>query len=108
MNDPEEDFVDGEPDTRAEIRAAADAERARLTLYIFTAAFWSYALERVIKTFGQSFAAAAFAGGVAVGLHQIDWALSLSIGGGAALLSLITSLVNYSRPPAPTSGNPDA
>lgn len=85
-----------DPKTRAEARE----RRAALTLFIFTAAFWSYALERVLKTFLQAFAAAAFAGGVAVGLHEIDWLLSLSIAGGAALLSLLTAGINYARPPA--------
>lgn len=89
-----------DPQTRAEARA----RRAALTLFIFTAAFWSYALERVIKTFLQTFASVAFIGGVAVSLHEIPWILALSAAGGAALLSLLTAGINYARPPA-TSGD---
>lgn len=92
-----------EPQTRAEARK----RRARITLFVFTTAFWQYALERVIKTFAQAFAAAAFAGGVAQGLHEIPWLLSLSIAGGAALLSLITAVMNYARPPAPSGDDAD-
>lgn len=88
-----------QPTTRAEARARREA----LTLFIFTAAFWHYALERVIKTFFQAFAAVAFVGGVAVGIHEIPWILALSGAAGAALLSLITAFINYARPPA-TSG----
>lgn len=93
---------DNAPATRAE----ANAKRAS-SLFILTAAFWSYTTERVLKTFLQAFAASAFATGVAVGLHEVEWLLALSIAGGAALLSFLTAAANYARPPA-TIGGTDA
>lgn len=93
-----------EPQTRAEARA----RRAALSLFILTRAFWEYAIERAIKTALQTFAAVAFVGGVAISLHEIPWLLALSAAGGAALLSLITSAINYARPPAASGDDEDA
>jgi tRNA A37 threonylcarbamoyladenosine dehydratase len=59
---------------------------------MFTSKFWSYAGERAIKTFAQ--AAIAFLGAGSVGLFAIDWAAMISVAGGAALLSLLTSVVS--------------
>jgi hypothetical protein len=58
---------------------------------MFTRTFWEYAGERAIKTFAQTAIAALGAG--SVGLFLIDWATMFSVAGGAALLSLLTSLV---------------
>lgn len=58
---------------------------------MFSRAFWEYAGERAIKTFAQAAIAALGAG--SVGLFAIDWSALLSVAGGAALLSLLTSLV---------------
>jgi hypothetical protein len=58
---------------------------------MFTRAFWEYAGERAIKTFAQT--AIATLGAGSVGLFSIDWSALLSVAGGAALLSLLTSLV---------------
>ena len=58
---------------------------------MFTKAFWEYAGERAIKTFAQT--AIATLGAGTVGLFLIDWATLRSVAGGAALLSLLTSVV---------------
>jgi len=62
---------------------------------IFTLEFWSYAGERAIKTFAQAAIAALGAG--SVGLFSIDYAGLISVSGGAALLSILTSIVAKSK-----------
>ena len=59
---------------------------------MFDLSFWNYAGERAIKTFAQS--ALAFLGTGAVGLFSIDWTSLLSVSLGAALLSVLTSIVS--------------
>ena len=59
---------------------------------MFTKDFWSYAGERAIKTFSQ--AAIAYLGTGSVGLLSIDFVTLASLSGGAALLSLLTSVVS--------------
>jgi hypothetical protein len=59
---------------------------------MFTKNFWSYAGERAIKTFAQ--AAIAYLGTGSVGLLSIDFVTLASLAGGAALLSLLTSVVS--------------
>lgn len=59
---------------------------------MFTREFWSYAGERAIKTFAQ--AAIAYLGTGSVGLLSIDFVTLASLSGGAALLSLLTSVVS--------------
>lgn len=58
---------------------------------MFTVKFWQYSGERAVKTFAQ--AAIAFLGTGAVGLFSIDWVSLLSVSGGAAFLSILTSVV---------------
>ena len=62
---------------------------------ILTLEFWSYAGERAIKTFAQAAIAALGAG--SVGLFSIDYAGLISVAGGAALLSILTSIVAKSK-----------
>jgi len=62
---------------------------------IFTLEFWSYAGERAIKTFAQAAIAALGAG--SVGLFSIDYAGLFSVSAGAALLSVLTSIVAKSK-----------
>jgi len=62
---------------------------------IFTLEFWSYAGERAIKTFAQAAIAALGAG--TVGLFSIDYAGLISVSAGAALLSVLTSIVAKSK-----------
>jgi len=65
-------------------------------LKIFTVEFWrDYAGERAIKTFAQTAVAAIGAG--SVGLFSIDYASMFSLAGGAALLSVLTSIVAKSK-----------
>lgn len=70
---------------------------------MFTKAFWAGALERAAKTFGQSVLAALGVG--ATGLLHADWLTALDVGGLAAVLSLLTSLVTVTTvtSTAPTS-----
>lgn len=58
---------------------------------IISKAFWSFSGERAIKTFAQ--AAVAVLGTGSIGLLEIDYINVISIAGGAALLSLLTSVV---------------
>ena len=63
---------------------------------IFSVAFWKgYALERAIKTFAQTGIAAISAG--SIGLLSIDYVSMFSLAGGAALLSVLTSIVSKSK-----------
>ena len=62
---------------------------------IFTLEFWRYAGERAIKTFAQAAIAALGAG--SVGLFSIDYAALISVSAGAALLSVLTSIVAKSE-----------
>lgn len=62
---------------------------------IFTQAFWSFAGERAIKTFAQTAVASLGAG--SVGLLAIDWVNLLSISGGAAFLSVLTSVITLTN-----------
>ena len=62
---------------------------------IFTLEFWRYAGERAIKTFAQAAIAALGAG--SVGLFSIDYAGLISVSAGAALLSVLTSIVAKSK-----------
>jgi hypothetical protein len=64
-------------------------------LKILTLEFWSYAGERAIKTFAQAAIAALGAG--SVGLFSIDYAGLISVAGGAAVLSILTSIVAKSK-----------
>lgn len=52
--------------------------------------FWVDAADRVVATFAQTFLSASLVGDV--GLNAIDVGTSLSIAGGAALASLLTSI----------------
>lgn len=62
---------------------------------IFSWEFWHYAGERAVKTFAQ--AALAYLGTGTVGLLAIDFVTLVSVSGGAALLSVLTSVVTLSR-----------
>jgi hypothetical protein len=58
---------------------------------LFTYAFWLYAGERAIKTAAQ--AAVAVLGSNTVTLTHIDFVGLLAVAGGAALLSVLTSII---------------
>lgn len=59
---------------------------------MFTARFWKGALERAIKTFAQ--AELALVTGDGMGVLDVDWRASASIGALAALASVLTSIVS--------------
>lgn len=62
---------------------------------VLTREFWSFAGERAIKTFAQ--AALATLGGGTVGLLDVDWVGVASVSAGAAVLSILTSIVTKSK-----------
>jgi hypothetical protein len=62
---------------------------------LFSWEFWHYAGERAVKTLAQ--AALAYLGTGTVGLLSIDFLTLLSVAGGAALLSVLTSVVTLSK-----------
>lgn len=64
-------------------------------MIFFSTDFWNYSIERAIKTLAQ--AAIAAIGTGSIGLLAIDWVNVLSLSGGAALLSLLTSIVTQGR-----------
>lgn len=55
--------------------------------------FWTYAAERAIKTAAQT--AVAVLGAGMVSLLTIDFASLVAVAGGAALLSVLTSVAGY-------------
>ena len=55
--------------------------------------FWAYAAERAIKTAAQT--AVAVLGAGMVSLLSIDFASLVAVAGGAALLSVLTSVAGY-------------
>lgn len=59
---------------------------------MFTLAFWKGAFERAAKTFAQSLLAVIAVTGI--GFGDVDWGVSLSAAGLAALASVLTSFVN--------------
>lgn len=62
---------------------------------ILSPEFWSYAGERAVKTFAQT--ALATLGGGSIGLLAVDWVGVASVSGGAAVLSILTSIVAKSK-----------
>lgn len=64
-------------------------------MYLFTKAFWSYSLERILKTFAQVLAAAIIADSF-MPTSGDDWSKALVQSGIAALISLLTAITAYS------------
>jgi hypothetical protein len=60
--------------------------------------YWSYAGERALKTFSQ--VAIATIGVDALGIASVDWLSVLSVAALAGVVSLLTSVLQYNRPPA--------
>lgn len=59
---------------------------------IYTIQFWKDTAERAVKSFAQGVILAL--GGGAVNVLTIDWLTLAGAGGGAALLSVLTSIVS--------------
>ncbi|MEU5838764.1 holin [Streptomyces diacarni] len=55
-----------------------------------TAAFWRATAERMVRTFAQAVLGVVSADGL--GLLDIDWGAALSVGGLAAVVSLLTAI----------------
>ena len=69
--------------------------------------FWDYAGERAIKTAAQ--VAVASIGSGTVGIIQVDFLGILSLAGGSALVSILTSIANFDKIAAgETTDTPDA
>lgn len=64
-------------------------------MYLFTKAFWSYSLERIVKTFAQTLAAIIIADSF-IPTSGDDWTKALLQAGLAALISLLTAITAYS------------
>ena len=62
---------------------------------MFTSLFWRDALERALKTAAQS--ALATLGVGAVDIMSTNWVGALSVGGGAAVVSVLMSLASEPR-----------
>lgn len=62
---------------------------------MFTKLFWRDTIERAVKTFAQS--ALATLGVGAVDVVAVNWVGVLSVGGGAAVISVLTSLASEPR-----------
>jgi hypothetical protein len=58
---------------------------------MFTGSFFADAFERAVRTFAQGVLGAVSAG--AVGVVDVDWGQAASIGGLAAVMSLLTSVI---------------
>lgn len=59
---------------------------------MWTKQFWVDAAERAIRTFAQALIAILGAG--AVNILTVDWVQALSVGAGAAILSILTSIAS--------------
>lgn len=72
---------------------------------MFTGTFWRQVLERLVKTFAQTFAAAALLGEPGTSVFAIDWQGAAGIALAAALGSLLTSLVSapVGQPASPSA-----
>lgn len=71
---------------------------------LFSLEFLNYAGERAVKTWAQ--AALAFLGTGTIGLFEVNWANMLSVSLGAALLSILTSIITL-KTPTEVKKNPD-
>lgn len=61
---------------------------------MFTTVFWKDAAERAIKTIAQTLLALWLVGDVAFNALSVDWTEALGIAVGAAILSVLTSIVS--------------
>lgn len=61
---------------------------------MFTVVFWKDAAERAIKTIAQTLLALWLVGDVAFNALSVDWKEALGIAVGAAILSVLTSIVS--------------
>jgi hypothetical protein len=66
---------------------------------MWTASFWTAAVERAVKTAAQ--ALVALLGAEGLGLHTAPWGTAVSIAGLAAVLSVLTSIASAG------AGDPD-
>ena len=62
---------------------------------MFSTQFWRDAIERAVKTFAQG--ALGTLGAGAVDLVSTNWVGALSVGGGAAIVSVLMSLASEPR-----------
>lgn len=60
---------------------------------MYTAAFWTGAFDRAIKSLAQTLILLWFTSDV-VNMFEVNWVQSLGVGAGALVLSLLTSIVS--------------
>jgi hypothetical protein len=73
---------------------AADPDGATRGTIMWTAVFWKDAAERALKTAAQALLSLWLVGDVMFSLFAVDWASALSVAAGAAVVSLLTSVVS--------------
>ena len=66
---------------------------------MFTTVFWKDAAERAIKTVAQTLLALWLVGDVALNALSVDWTEALGVALGAAVISLLTSIVSAGAVP---------
>lgn len=67
---------------------------------MLTAGFWGAATERAVKTVAQTLLSLFLIGDLAFNVFTFDWGPSLGIAGGAAVISLLTSVISAPISPA--------
>lgn len=80
---------------RHHIRPAPGQEYA-----MFTTGFWLATAERAVKTFAQTLLALFLAGGQVLNLVEFEILPALGLAGGAAAVSILTSLLSLGVGPA--------
>lgn len=61
---------------------------------MWTAAFWKDAAERAVKTAAQALLSLWLVGDVLFNIFTVDWGSALGVAAGAAVLSLLSSIVS--------------
>jgi len=61
---------------------------------MLSAAFWTSALERALKTVAQSLLSLWLVGDVMFNILTVDWTSALGVAAGAGVISLLTSVIS--------------
>lgn len=60
---------------------------------MFSASFWRATAERAVRAFAGSVVSVLVVGGAVLDVRGVDWGTALGVGGGAALVSVLLSLI---------------